>query len=678
MGDVEAWVRDRLQRDTKLTPAAKALVDQALTPQVDPSDEARQSDGHDGQPTARSTDGPSLFISQISVVGFRGIGSGVTLDLEPQPGLTVIAGHNGSGKSSMAEALELVIAGDVNRWAKRPAAWKENWRNVHSQAVSVRVCLNPRSNTSSPPHTELAVRWAPDAKLNEMARSLRIGGKAAAGTTWWDADAKIHRPLLMYEDIADLVQSGPTTLHDAMSRVLGLEQLSEAVSVLGERSKEAHAPDKRLKGEKKDLLSALNELVDQRAQRATELLGKRDLGVAELRRLATGTAAPSKPAQYLLDIEELRIPTEIECSMAANALRSSAAGYNRIAAASDQTLEHRRAVLTSALALHAHVGDQPCPVCGVGTLGTPQAAAMRTAQGEIDRELSRQSGAQIRLRQALTAARALIQAVPEVFTTEPPPALRVHARFCAETWRTWARPPDDPVEWADHLEAQGAALRRALTDLQKAAEKQRTTRDGAWLPLATRLADYADAYQKWQSDKQAANDANAAHKWLRDAETALRNERLYPIVDNTAKIWSELRHGSSVDVTKMELKGAANARKLNIDARVDGESVGALGVMSQGELHALALALFLARAAEATNPFGFLILDDPVQAMDTAKVEAFADVLAGVATTRQVIVFTHDDRFVSALRRLDSGPAVRLLTLERGSRSTVQVSDSGR
>jgi hypothetical protein len=74
--------------------------------------------------------------------------------------------------------------------------------------------------------------------------------------------------------------------------------------------------------------------------------------------------------------------------------------------------------------------------------------------------------------------------------------------------------------------------------------------------------------------------------------------------------------------------------------------------MSQGELHALGLALFLPRATAVSSPFGFLVIDDPVQSMDPAKVDGLARVLSEYAATRQVVVFTHDDRLPAALKQL--------------------------
>ena len=56
-----------------------------------------------------------------------------------------------------------------------------------------------------------------------------------------------------------------------------------------------------------------------------------------------------------------------------------------------------------------------------------------------------------------------------------------------------------------------------------------------------------------------------------------------------------------------------------LDVTVDGVEGAALGVMSQGELHALALSLFLPRATLPESPFRFVVIDDPVQSMDPAQ-----------------------------------------------------------
>ena len=77
------------------------------------------------------------FLRSIAVEGFRGIGPVQTLEVRPGPGLTLVVGRNGSGKSSFAEGLEVVLTGDSLRWKERAAVWREGWRNLHHPAASL-------------------------------------------------------------------------------------------------------------------------------------------------------------------------------------------------------------------------------------------------------------------------------------------------------------------------------------------------------------------------------------------------------------------------------------------------------------------------------------------------------------------------------------------------------------
>ena len=93
--------------------------------------------------------------------------------------------------------------------------------------------------------------------------------------------------------------------------------------------------------------------------------------------------------------------------------------------------------------------------------------------------------------------------------------------------------------------------------------------------------------------------------------------------------------------------------------------------MSQGELHAMALSLFLPRATLPESPFRFVVIDDPVQSMDPARVDGLARVLDKVARDRQVIVFTHDDRLPESVRRL--GIDARVIAVTRHEDSVVDL-----
>src|SRR5690606_2206423 len=135
-----------------------------------------------------------------------------------------------------------------------------------------------------------------------------------------------------------------------------------------------------------------------------------------------------------------------------------------------------------------------------------------------------------------------------------------------------------------------------------------------------------------------------------------------------------LRLQSNVNLDAVVLEGTGQRRKVGLRVTVDGTPAEAVGVMSQGELHALALSLFLPRATLPESPFRFIAIDDPVQSMDPSRVDGLARVLADAAKARQVLVFTHDDRLPEAVRRL--GLPATVLGVTRRVRSVVEVHES--
>jgi hypothetical protein len=125
---------------------------------------------------AATAEPPGAFVGAVTVQGFRGVGPATTLPLHAGPGLTLVVGRNGSGKSSFAEGLELLLTGDNLRWKGRPLPWKLGWRNLHqadTTALSAELVvegLGPLTATRT---------WAAGAELAASTAEVKAKGRAA-------------------------------------------------------------------------------------------------------------------------------------------------------------------------------------------------------------------------------------------------------------------------------------------------------------------------------------------------------------------------------------------------------------------------------------------------------------------------------------------------------------------
>jgi hypothetical protein len=186
-------------------------------------------------------------------------------------------------------------------------------------------------------------------------------------------------------------------------------------------------------------------------------------------------------------------------------------------------------------------------------------------------------------------------------------------------------------------------------------------------PYRRGVSSWCAAAETVQDGMEPVASIKAAEKWLKAATDDIRNDRLAPLAKQARSIWAMLRQESNVDLGSIRLAGSSTSRHVELDVSVDGAAGSALGVMSQGEVNALALSVFLPRSRLPASPFRFPVIDDPVQAMDPAKVDGLARVLEKAAADRQVIVFTHDNRLAQAVRHLRLAATVLEVTRRPGS-----------
>ncbi|MCP4870330.1 MAG: AAA family ATPase [Proteobacteria bacterium] len=610
---------------------------------------------------------PSAYLARIEASGFRGIGPTAAVDLPPGPGLTVIQGRNGSGKSSFAEGLEIVLTGTCRRWADRPRDWQEGWRSLHV-AGAVRTAATFAVEGRTAPAT-LTRTWA--AGETDVDRSTTGGDTSPEGLGWTDA-LTTFRPLLSSRDLAAALERGTSKLYDEMKAILGLAEVTAASTRLADRRKRLDRARKDSRAALKQLLPTL-DLEDPRALAChTALKGRnQDLDAVEEAVLGGGEDPDGRTLLAgLRTLANLPLLDLDAVGQRAGALRAAVARQAAIAGTEAARAARLAKLLREALAVEAETDADGCPVCKQPLPESWRETATREAD-EAMAAAAESRAAEADLAAALRSARSLITRRPAVLAGTDVQGLGSDA---ADAWAAWTDAPAEPLDLADHLEDRGVPLAAAVRTLRDAAKAKIEALQDLWKPIATRLAAWLEGARAVAAAEGRRGFLKEAEDWIKAVEGELRDARFAPLATQAQAIWSTLRQSSSVDLTQVRLAGTATRRKVELDVCIDGTDGVALGVMSQGELNALALSLFLPRMLLDESPFRFAVIDDPIQSMDPNKVDGLAQVLGEAARTRQIVVLTHDPRLAEALRRLDIDATV--LNVARRGESVVEVTPS--
>lgn len=672
------YVLQRADGDTQLSEEAKLVVLAGFGDSGDLaevlSDDATSQKVIDAltTPDASPEVPVGAYLTSLAVQGFRGIGPKAKVSLQPGPGLVVIAGRNGSGKSTLAEGLELALTGINSRWEGKSAVWSTNWRNLHAgDPALVRVGMAEESSGE----TTIGVDWqsGDEVAVRDMKRWVQRAGQKQEhpDVLGWGAALEMYRPMLSYDELGGILEGNPSEFYDQLYKLLGLEQLNTAMTRLDAEVKALKEPGIVAKKARDALRARLDGHDDPRAVKAHALIRKTKPVLAEVRPLISEGAAASAPPAWQ-QAAAVTVPDGDAVSQACTALRNAAAALAEAELTADALAADRVAVLETGLLFHQKHGTQPCPVCMEGTLDDDWAERARVAMAtekEAAQSLTTARSGSYRARQALVA---IVKGVPAPPAEDAELTTVAAARLAHQALS--AHPVDDDAALADHVEAATPDVATTYEALRQEAAGLISGRDDAWNPLAIELADWLKKAEAAEQVAPTLKVASEAQEWLQRNADTLRNERIQPLADRAKEIWAALRQESNVDLASIQLLGKKTSRRVFLGAGVDGSAAEALSVMSQGELQALALAIFIPRATADESPFRFVVLDDPIQAMDPSKIEGFLSVLVTLAADRQVIVFTHDDRLPAAIRR-SSAPA-RIIEVSRNANSVVTNSES--
>jgi DNA repair exonuclease SbcCD ATPase subunit len=657
---------------------------------------------------------PTARLVRMEIEAFRGFAVERILDLDADT--VLVRGDNGTGKTSITDALLWLLTGDIPRLKERAKGMRKDegdpivnrYRLGEKARVSLTVRATNRNGGQAAQAQEIRfqrVGTSRQSALQAFRQEDSLDGQEAESLLASSLGHFTHPQLahavsgwgVLQQHALLAALEGGASMHERLAEMVGLERVNrfakgaaEVVKAARADQREAEQVRDRLQGKRSVAESSLRGLREQQeppesdAIRISRLVGKR------VRTLPTGVALAQSVEELeqfpglLIELDELfglaralaSAGKELQfiAEQGSEATEGLEGKIENLKEAADQAIARAPAQVQMADAALQLLSAE-CPVCGqqIDEDSVRQHLMEMTALAREESE--RVSG----LRRELGEAEAFLQSARlaearRIDAEKQVEFARGRLQNCIEDGK-WIAVDS---KWTDVDRAEGLtktleALESDIREVQGEARRTgneqvlrySTEVEAATKELAAAEADATTA--KARTVKAVALDKAAHEAAERIVERAL--ERLQPslaeVFDRLSPhpTFAELKAKQDIYYGKNQVVPHAYDR----NNKVGGHP--AL-LFSEGQLNVVALSYFLGLALNAgEGSLPFIVLDDTLAAMDVVNVLGFADLCRRLRESRQLIVTTHDRRFAGLLAR-------KLAPREMGSR-TVRVELEG-
>lgn len=613
-------------------------------------------------------------LEKVAIHQYRGVANTdpLTITFDPTPGITVLHGLNGAGKSSVSDAIDLGLSGKVESSASGTAGKAPLWDPIPltrgSSGANIEVTLVSGD-------ARLALRAALDSDGEAQSHTATLidmqGSKQVPLDTAWYNAVTSHQPVFAYASLERRVQLSK----DLAAYFEGLLALGGSFVALQEsiasRSLLSSEALKRWNAARGSAMRSISQIDRDRSD---------DIKITPLKSidepcidddmnewlegaglLESGAQTSTLPRDSLSRLIET-----------ANEAQTSITRFEGARDTSERRLSAALKLLHSE-ALDHKVEDNTCPVClapGSGWLELLGETVKRNTElADIEQAVARNTQLLAQsvsayldiaidvvgvgnengnLNAVVSTASDLLSQFREARQSRGDTQFIVLAATSQLT--AWISSGDAPLVFDEAI-------------LRADARKQ-------WGVARTRaVAPFVDV---WKADGESARDAaiwGQTAKRLEDVRKQLRSRRSVALEERASVRIERLLSDADLRLKAINVL----TTKATMELVDKNDQIVELGMLSAGQRNAVLLAPLLASVDD--GPFGFLVLDDPVHAFDELRIDRLATTLAEIAVTRRVIVLTHDERLKEHLVARTVDFDTRLV--ERSSASgEVDISDS--
>ena len=661
----------------------------------------------------------------VEMTGFRGFRESVRFDF-PE-GFAVLSGRNGTGKSTVLDAIDYALTGTINKFSVREAKggglddhiWWIGSERPQSYSVAVGFIDDDQKSfvvTRTPAGA--------DVDASEIARRLSKNGNTARTSV----ETLLSTTLIRDELIASLSLDLPeqtrfSLVRDAIGHLVGPDYSERTATIVTAANSAKSRQEGRVKELQTELGSLLGQLTEARSatERAVDIsealrfiesqnislpmdmaerlvalrtiVADRKTAMAEIER-ARALARQLLPELVYLNSPQAKTELQSATDATEKANREQAEANEKLATAlrldqaereSDEFAAHLSALLEHGAALGLQ--NDHCPLCNA--VRTPKEFEDALASAKL-RLASRGDRLATLAASVADARRAASEAVEGATAAQTRLKQLEDRNAAAERNRagiaaTYARlnlqaSPDDPASAEKALFAEQdivVRLERALSVLESSSAVDRIK------ALESRIASLREQIERESARLTTAERAAESARQIENAARTVANQILTEQFDTVMPLLKELyrRLRPHADWTEIESNFGGKVRgSLNF---VVGDGYNPQFLFSSGQRRAAGLAFLL--AVHLSRPWcrwRTLLLDDPVQHIDDYRALNLVEVLAAIRrTNRQVIVAVEDPALADLLcRRLrssagETGRVFELHTSKTGAAEIINVRD---